>query len=1112
MITYLDLHKRICAPVVANPSALSALVTIFDNVICPVLSLKKNFVLQKTSTETPDNVSVIAANGGGNWVQIKGRYFSSVADDSALLSLITSEGDIAFVTADNTTYIKNNGAAGTMADWSIINEDSSFMPNINIQTTAYEVTEEDKNGTVCFQSLIEASVFEIPTFSDVPFPVGTFIDVVNESNFYVVPLLDGSDTFDNYQFLPPQSSVRFQKNSQDGSGNSAWSTLFFQNTTVGITNLVGTTSITIAPQHNNQELIIGSTSTGSIVLPDNGTQFLPIGFTVSFYNSLAIPFVFSVSSGDSITNNQSISPKNNVSITKIAIDGSDVSTWLINKLDMSTTTPRKTFLISAGSLHIIDATYNNSDVYFTNDCSVTLIGPLTSNGLYPGSNTYFKNISTSSFSHVNFGAPAIDGDTTWILNQYEAVKFEVQNGQWFIQNVYQMPITPYNPDVPRTVVYKNSSFNITDTTYNNTDVYFTNGIGCTLSNPGTGGIVDGINTLFKNISGSECELNGNIDGLTTVVMPNYTAYQLEANGSQWSIITSYSIPSASNIVTTSNRTSGTYFLSNSDSGTLIVCDDTAPLEIALPSTFPAPNAVLINSGAIFPTTLVSSFTPIAGQASFTIPLGTGVILTNDGTQFNITGSSIPWPASTNLLTASMAYTVGALDQGTSIVATNTNIEILLPEANTGAIPNGWQADFYNASTTPLAFTGLSSTTVEGYNTVYMQPGYRGKLSLDATTGQYIFLTQTNFLNGGIVSFVNQETSNYSPGSNQMGQAFIANYPFASTGPNPIVASMPGCSQVASSSLVWLGSSGTQQTQIAPQGTDTIGNYEMPVLIPPNSGVGLYQTSPTDWELIGNPQNNRNNFTVSGNLTLSKLHWGGIIEMTTAGALVIIPRFQTSYVATNAMVEYFWCTVKNGSTGNVTITTNSPDTLDGVTSVVIPPYGSLEFHGRPDPGANHNNFYSLNSGNGGGGVSSVKVYEWAAPPTDSFSSFYGSSQAIQGSALPITTVVNFPFKIPSDFYSLVSLIIVYYVNATSLSYALTINSSFSPYDGSGSFDNGSNGYAVTPVQLKFNNLDISSLFTFVDNKSWGTISIQQTTNITAPLLVVGFILTYNTIPS
>jgi len=1100
----------------ATPSALASvnMTGAANGIIAVVTSLSKLFQFQSGSTETPDNVSVIGATGGGNWVQVKGRYLTA-ANDTALLALTTSDGDIAYVTADNTTYIKNNGTAGTMADWSILNEDFSFAPNVNIQSASYQAQEIDINGLIAFQGLSAVANFTLPTAAQVALEIGQYFDVKNDSNHYVIPTFQGSDLGHSYNLLAPETSVRIQKIAQSGA-NTTWdiispsSPIPFQN------NLIGTQNVNIVPAHNGTTLYVAYSDVGTINFPLQSSQYLPVGFSVRVFNIGLTPYSTVVSGSDLMGNNQVLLPNNSCTFTKLSIDDSGNSTWVMGALDASLTSPRSTYLVSV-DFTVDTPSYNNSIVFMVSPITVTLDDPNPSiNNIVPGMTTTYTNISSGNCTITAATAGHLNNATSIIVPPYSSIEISAlttsSTPQWYVTGGY-----PLNSLT--TVVYKNSSFNITDASYDGVTVILTNGIGVTLSNP----TVAGLTTVFKNISGDMCELNGFIDGFSTIDMANYTAYTLQSiipsgfGGAQWSIINSYLIPTAPSIITSVTRTNGIYYLSSADAGTLIVCDDTAPLEIAIGGigSFEPPFAFIAQSGGVYATTLACQEAGeyIAGQSgNLTIPLGSGVIVSADGVQLNITGSSITWLPSTNISNPYTTYTLSSVDQGTQIVATSKGIAIELPEQGQGFIPWGFSCDFYNADTnTPMAFTAISGTLIEGYETVYLQPGYRATLFLDAATEQYIFKNITNFLTGGVISFVNLQSSNYSPGTNQMGQAYVASY-FG--GFNTILASLPGAYQVENFSAMYIGSSGSQQSQIAPQGSDTIGGYRMQVPIPPNSGVILYQPggSTTDWELIGNPQNNRNTlvYTSSSALTLTLDHWGAIIEITSPGVVVTIPQFQASYADNNTMVQYFWCTIKNGASGNITVQTTSPDKLDNATSIVIPPLGSLEFHGRPDPGSNNNNFFSLNGGNGGG-VSTIKSYQWAAPPVNSFSDALGSSFPLQGSALTDSTNIDFPFQIPQDFGSLINVLMVYYTSVAPAT-TLYMNSICRNYDGSGAVGNDSATLIASTSTFNFNTLDISSLFSFIGPKSWGTLDIYQNSDATSSTLVVGFILNYNTIPS
>lgn len=721
---YQNLLETIIRYPVADVATLGSIntSTYSDGVIAVVQSLGKAFQLHKSSTETPDSVGVIGATGGGNWIQIKSRVFSSIPDEATMIALPATEGDIAFRSDTNSSFVKNNLITGTITDWVPLSENP--IPTVNVQTASYIGQLSDNEGLVVFNNLTADSTFTIPENATAAIPVGGFIDVYNFSFYRVTPVLQGSDTS---VFLSPITllgSVRFKKISITGS-ISDWEMIFrsniipivdavtppyslqltdietiidvvapgqitvtglpspdtftgiggtVKNSSAGVVqvigaggatfegqpeydlmpgqamffvfdgisdfkvitqfvgtknllppiDLTGSTSVTLTALHHGKIVSVGNGSAGTITVPQNSTQFLPIGYQTEIVNTGIEEFTFVPQGSDTIVNNQPLLRNNKCRIRKSAISGL-ISTFVIDSMDESDTVPDKLINISG---------------------TVTLLP-----------------------SHSKVILVQTDAQTL-LLPQPVAVNPGIWQGFRF--------------------TVKNTS---------------------------------GVTNTLQALTGTQ------IENSTTLSVPPRTAYEITVDNGNYYVIGAYQFtaPSSGNFIQNVSAKTLVYTVTPADIGTAFRPTPPFDLVLQLPAAASVPPNfyVIASSSSANVVTLSGLVDPIAGQGNVALPFGSGAIVYSDQTEWKLATANLHHLQC--LAVIGTPFNLNNTLENQFLIFTVANPVLNVFGLGANIINVGYEQEGVNLSGTPLTLQGALGVLIDGFNSAIIPPGAKFKL-------------------------------------------------------------------------------------------------------------------------------------------------------------------------------------------------------------------------------------------------------------------------------------------------------------------------------------------------------------------------------------------------
>lgn len=1059
--TFLSTH--VIRPAVANPAALSLATSVFDNILCAVTSLGKVFMLEKTNNETPDNVTIIAAFGGGNWIQVKGRVFSSVPDEATMIALHATEGDIAFRTDTNSSFIKNNLITSTIADWLPLS--AATTPNVNFVSTSYVGALSDNEGLVVFNNLTANENFTLPENATAAIPVGGFIDVYNFSFYKVTPILQGSDTAVFLNPITLLGSVRFKKISITGSA-SEWEMIFRSNIIPIITAVTPPYALSV----NDVETIIDVISPGIITVggPPPAGSFVGVGGTVKNSSTGIVKIKGSMGATFEGKSEYDLMPGQAIFF---GFDG--ISDFKIVNQFVGTQNLLEPVDLSGSTTVTLAAAYHGKAIKVGNNGTGGIVLPQNSTVFLPvGFTTEAINQGVANFNFVVQGSDIILNGQTLLRNnkcRIRKVGVDITGliSTWLIDDLDQSETVPDN------IFSSIGSFPLT-AAYNKSTIIQTSPQTITLPVPVViySGIWDGFSFTVKNICGANTTLSALvgtlIEGSSSLIIPNNTAFKINVWNGNYYVVGSYQIVSSTSsdfISAPLIRTSGTYNVTESDKGKIIVGDNTASLFVNLPN-FPALSSQFyctFVSASLYPTIVNSSPSQLLGGQQFiSIPLSGSLMVGLDSVQYQVLNNPIHHSPQILITLNSTTATVGSINDGGVIINKSLGSEIAFPPIGTGEIQSGWKCTIINDSNNILALHANLPNLLEGYTDLELSPNTRVTVEAQsnlASGAHYIFTDKTNFFTNNLVEKVTILT-----GATTLDVSHVGQY-ITGSGGTPFDVGLPQASSVPPNSLIWIDSGTSTALQILPFGSDKIDGYTTPKPIPLNTGTPFIRTDSTNWKSAINPFPNRNTFAVSS-ITLLQRHWGAVIYGEVAGGIITLGAF-------GSILPQNWCvTVKNISSGNITVQTTGSDTIDGSSSILIASNGCIDIFGGVDPLAGTNNFSLLSKI--GVDTGSPKTLIWNTDTNDSATTGDAFGGLIRVRKLVGNT--SFGFILPDDVNTFISFQAILY---------------FGTIVGTAPFNVGIRGlYGAYPGGIDANVTGSTIGITPTGNNTWSTLNIAS----------------------
>lgn len=406
-----NLNKLIVNPPVATATTLTAIASglAADGILCEVVDLKRLYYLDKVSVETPDNSSVIAASGGGNWIQAKGRFFDSVADEAALIALPATCGDIAYRTDNKSYYLRNSANLASILDWNILIAASIPLYPIANKNTDFIVSPDLQGNLVECSDSLEA------TFNLTDIPSGYSVTLKNINNTALIKCVAGPGTnLDGEQtlyILPFQAKtfILAGTNWRIQSSNAAHGEL------KQINFLSPATDYQIVLNDWGSTYAVDAyNGLNNVIIPSNATVPLPVGYFVDFMNVGAVPLGFSITNPDQLAATDKLAGFSSARLMKISYDGNTgQSNWIV------VFGGQKWKNVEIKSVdYSVDLPDTNKINVLTNPITVTLTQPpqppLVPPNIAIGASIEFKNLSTGVCT-LNVVGSTIDGKSTVYL-------------------------------------------------------------------------------------------------------------------------------------------------------------------------------------------------------------------------------------------------------------------------------------------------------------------------------------------------------------------------------------------------------------------------------------------------------------------------------------------------------------------------------------------------------------------------------------------------------------------------------------------------------------------------------------------------------------------------
>lgn len=441
-----NLNKLIINPPVANPAALTAISSglASDGILCEVVNQKRLYYLDKLSTENPDDSAVIAASGGGNWVQAKGRFFESVANESALIALPATSGDMAYRTDNKSYYLRNSANTASISDWNILIEATIPLYPIANKSTDFTVS-PDLQG-----SLVECSASLTATFDLMGISAGYSVTLKNVNTTSLIKCVAGLGTnLDGQQelYIMPFQAKTFIL------GGVNWR-IQSENTAHGSLKSVNINSPAVDYQITLDDwgkcLVLDAFSgMNNVIIPQNSTLPLPVGYFVDIINVGAIAFGFTFTNPDQLANASKLPPFSSARLTKMftgtTLDENNIAieytAWVLSSISERW---RNVVVKDASYTPALEDTtqlniLTNPAIPTVSPPTVTLTSPPVSPpGIVIGVWIEFKNISNQVWDLTGAGA-LIDGVSTISLLPQMGVTLSWTGTQFSIVNENSRP-------------------------------------------------------------------------------------------------------------------------------------------------------------------------------------------------------------------------------------------------------------------------------------------------------------------------------------------------------------------------------------------------------------------------------------------------------------------------------------------------------------------------------------------------------------------------------------------------------------------------------------------------------------------------------------------------